>query len=149
MHPSLLTQSRVNDLLAQACQNKENDQQVEPMLFLASGTNDLRILPLLDLAADALAKRAQMYAIGRQFPDTTEAVFICESWIAPPSRVAPSEHPGRQEAIILVGRNRDNTKGVFAKQVFTTKNNRINWQEPDITTKPGSAEGLVDLIFAP
>lgn len=78
-----------------------------------------------------------------------EAVFICESWIAPPHGVAPSEHPGREEAIILVGRNRDNTKGVFAKQVFTTHDNHISWQAPDITLKPGSAQGVVDLIFAP
>jgi len=36
MHPSLLSQSMVKDLLAQACQNKENDQQVVPMVFLAN-----------------------------------------------------------------------------------------------------------------
>lgn len=149
MQRSLFTQLRVNGLLAQACQNKERDQRVMPMLFLANGTKNLRILPLPDLAADADARRAQMYAIGRQFPDTTEAVFICESWISAPSRVAPSEHPGRQEAVIITGRNRDNTKSVFAKQVFITEDTRIIWQEPDITIKPGSAEGLVDLIFAP
>lgn len=76
-------------------------------------------------------------------------MFICESWISAPSRVAPSEHPGRQEAIIITGRNRDNTKGVFAKQVFTVEDNRIIWQAPDTIIKPGSAEGLLDLIFAP
>jgi hypothetical protein len=53
MHPSLLTLSMVNDLLAQACQNKENNQQVMPIVFLANGTKDLRILPLRDLADDA------------------------------------------------------------------------------------------------
>ena len=149
MHPSLLTQSRVNDLLAQACQNKEHDQQLMPIVFLANGTTDLKILPLPDLAADALERRAQFYALGRKFADTTEAVFICESWIAPHQGVAPSEHPGREEAIVLVGRNRDNTNSVFAKQVFTTDGKRISWQAPDITIKPGIAEGIVDLIFAP
>ena len=148
MHSSLLTHAMVNDLLAQACQNKENDQQVEPMVFLVSGTNDLKVLPL-NLAADGFERRAQFYALGRQFPSTREAVFVCESWIAAPSRVAPSEHPGRQEAVIITGRNRDNTKGVFAKQVFTTQDNRIIWQAPNITIKPDIAEGLVDLIFAP
>jgi hypothetical protein len=110
---------------------------------------NLNVVPLPDFSDDALEKRALFYVLGRQFPDITEAVFIFESWIAPPSRVAPSEHPGREEAIILVGRNRDNTKGVFAKQVFTTEGKHIIWQEPDFITKPGSAEGLIDLIFAP
>ena len=149
MHPSVLTHSMVNNLLAQACQNKENEPQVMPMLFLANGTKDLKILPLPDLADDAFERRAQFYALGRQFPDTIEAVFICESWLAAAdSTVAPSEHPNRQEAIMITGRNRDNTKGVFATQVFTTQDNRIIWQAPDITIKPGIAEGLVDLIFA-
>lgn len=149
MHRSLLTQTHIDKLLARVCQNKEDDRQLMPVVFLANGTKDLRILPLPDLAADAGARRAQFYALGKQFPDTSEAVFICESWIAPPHGVAPSEHPGRQEALMLSGRNRDNTKGVFAKQVFTTDGERINWQAPAITLKRGSAEGIVDLIFAP
>lgn len=149
MHPSLLTQSRVNDLLAQACQNKENDQQLMPVVFLANGTKDLRILPLPDLAADADARRAQFYAIGKKYSDTSEAVFICESWVAPPQGVAPSEHPGREEALMLSGRNQINTKRLFILQRFEHTDTGISWQSPQVFSNPEFSLGPLDLIFAP
>jgi hypothetical protein len=149
MHRSLLTPPLVNVLLAQARKNKETDGQVMPVVLLANRTRHLTTVELPDLAADADARRAQFYAIGRQFLDTIEAVFVCESWIAPPSSVAPCEHPGREEAIIPVGHNRDRTKGMFARQVFSKKNNRIMWQQPNIIVRPGCAQGLLDLVFAP
>ena len=148
MNHSLLTRPMIVDVLATACQQKEQLQQVLPGVLTLDTHGQKTFIALPDLA-DALTKRVQMYGIGRKFPDITEAVFIAESWIAPSLGVAPSEHPGREEAIVLVGRNRDNTNGVFAKQVFTTDGKRISWQAPDITIKPGIAEGIVDLIFAP
>jgi hypothetical protein len=149
MKRSVLARSMVNNLLAEARQQKEYLQQVMPVILLVDN-GQLRVLKLPDLAADATARYAQFHAIGTQFSGCTEAVFVGESWIAAAgSTVAPSEHPGRQEAVIITGRNRDNTRGVFATQVFTTENDRIIWQKPNITIKPGIAEGIVDLIFAP
>ena len=155
MHPSLLTHSMVNDLLARACQNKEKDQQVEPMLFLVNDSKDLRILPLLDLAADADARRAQFYALGRQFPDTREAVFICETWFVTADRtvdafkVAPSDHPSRQEAIILAGRNRSNTQSIAIVKPFFMIEQDLFWLTSIRSTTPGSTPSPIDLIFAP
>lgn len=155
MHRSLLTQSHVNALLAQACQNKENDQQLMPVVFLANGTKDLRILPLPDLAADADDRRAQFYAIGKKYPDTTEAVFICETWFvnalktADAFKVMPSEHPGRQEAVVLSGRNRSSTNSLCILQGFDHADTGISWQPPQVFTNPEFPLGPIDLIFAP
>lgn len=150
MYRSLLTQSTVKDLLAIACQQKEQDGQVMPAVLLLENRVHLRVLELPDLADDALVRRAQFHALGKQFPRSCEAVFVAESWLAPAdSPGAPIDHPNRQEAIMISGRNRDNTRGMFVTQVFTTQDDRIIWQEPHIAIKPGIVEGIVDCIFAP
>jgi len=155
MHPSLLSRSMVKDLLAQACQNKENDQQVVPMVFLANNARNLRVIPLPDLAANVDVKRNQFTTLGKQFPDTTEAVFICETWFVRADttvdafKVMPSEHPCRQEAIILAGRNRSNTQCVGIVKPFFMIGQELFWLPSVLSTTPGAAPSPLDHIFAP
>jgi len=155
MQRSLLTRSMVEDLLRTARRLKEEQQQLMPLLLYTNSTGKGNLLPLPDLAADAEGRRAQFFALGKRLPDVTEAVYICEAWFLVPDRtadafkVAPREHPCRQEAIIISGRNRTNSKSVFAIQPFSQKGKRISWQSPQISTEPGCTEGLIDPLFAP
>lgn len=158
MHRSLLTHARVNDVMALTYRLKQQDLPVMPIVLLSTDTGEEPVLPLLELGADALARQAQFQAIGRQFPDTTEALFVCETWMVITDKIVGwfgelaiplSQHSDPQEVMIVVGRNRDKTKTVAATQLYTPMANRVIWQTPDSTTEPGSPEGLVDFIFDP
>ena len=155
MQRSLLNQSEVNLLLAGARQYKEANQQVMPVVLLADSGQCVRIVPLPDLAGDADARREQFRAIGQQYPETDEALFIGESWFvavketAGALRVAPSQHPNRQEAVFLWGRNRANNKRVYIVQPFTHTREGIRWHKLQVFKKTGPLPNAVDLIFAP
>lgn len=155
MQRSLLNQSEVNLLLAGARQYKEANQQVMPVVLLADNRQRVRIVPLPDLAGDADARREQLRALGKQYPETAEALFIGESWFvavketADALKVAPSQHPSRQEAVFLWGRNRANSKRVSVLQPFTHTQEGIRWRKPQVFSKTGALPNAVDLIFAP
>lgn len=125
------------------------------MVFLANNAKNLRVLPLPDLATDADVRRSQFSALGKQFPDTTEAVFICETWFVRADttvdafKVMPSEHPCRQEAIILAGRNRSNTQCVGIVKPFFMIEQEFFWRPPVMSVTPGTAPCPLDHIFAP
>lgn len=155
MPHSLLTQAKVNEVLARAYQLKQRDQVVPPIVLLATNTGKERILPLPEFSADALARQAQFQAIGQKYPDTAEALFVCDTWMVIMGNavgeldVPPSQHPNRQETLLVVGRNRDKTKTIVVNQIYTPAGKRFIWQTSEISTEPGSLEGLVDFIFDP
>lgn len=85
-----------------------------------------------------------------------EAVLIVETWIVKTTypdwdKLAPSEHPAREEAIVIVGRNEDKSCSIIAMQPFSRdKKERPIWQEPiiSISGEGGySYEGVLDDLF--
>lgn len=155
MHRSIVTRTMINDLLTTARQQKEKYQELMPVLLSTNNMGKGSMLPLPDLAADAEARRNQFLVLGKLFPDIVEAVFVCETWFVAADttvdafKVMPSQHPSRQEAIMITGRNRSNTKCVLALQPFSKNGKDISWQSPQVFTKPGCAQGPIDLLFAP
>jgi len=119
MTHSILEQSFMAALLKKARTNVEQDGQLAPMLFVEPLMGDLLILGL-DSSHPSEEKQAYFTQVGRylrtQGTLIQAAVFLAETWFvmateAPAAlRIPPSQHPSRQEAIVLIGRNADNTR---------------------------------------
>lgn len=160
---SLLAQAFVEPVFKLARQNLERDGFLAPVLFVNSGASDPLIVPLPQLPSSQERQRA-FTALGvrlrRQGQTIHEAVLLMESWTvnaqkAPAAlRFPPSQHPSRQEAIVLVGRNADNTWVTYVMQVFTRQQNkRLVWGEVPLVVYNAPAEtvgrpsGLLDDLF--
>lgn len=84
-----------------------------------------------------------------------EAVFVFEAWYVNSQKfpdsleMRPSEHPGRQEALVLTGRNADNTQSAYAIQPFAREENgKPVWQAVMLHTGKQAGAGLLDWFFA-
>lgn len=84
-------------------------------------------------------KRAAIQALGQQLRarhgGIREVIFISESWITNSSipdadKIRPSQHPARREAIIVAGRNEDNSCFALATQFFSREGeDELVWHE--------------------
>lgn len=111
---SLLKQPLVENILATARQNLVQDGHLVPVLFVAFARGKLLAIPL-QLPDTPDRKWAYFRQLGRHLQAThgsiREALLVTESWFVD-ARTAPgaatrrpSQHPSRQEAITLNGRN--------------------------------------------
>jgi hypothetical protein len=160
---SILVKPEIDKLLHVAKECIEHEQALQQMLFLHVAGDQLLQMPLT-LTGDAEAKASQLLMMGRHLhergltPD--EAVLLSESWFVEPWKVsaamkfAPSKHPARQEAIVVVGRSADNRRYTQVIQPFTRdKTNRALWQplllamydEP--RTPQDGPTGILDFFF--
>jgi len=161
---SILAKEFVERVLVAARENLEKDGHLLPALFLqfANGERDIFLLKELPDTTDE--KQAYFTALGLFVRSARggirEAVFVSEVWYvgleeegADPE-VAPSRHPGRQEAIVIVGRDAGGTRQTFAIQPFARdrQNQPVigqrKMEEYNATTDDGPrAVGLIDHLF--
>lgn len=160
----ILTQAYMTKLLTVAKAELEKDNDLIAMLFVQSRGLRGRAagLPLADLPADVAQRYLYFATLGarlkRQLGAIEAAVFLNGAWWAsvaagqPLGHVRPSQHPNRHEAIVLVGRNADNTHQSFLLQPFTR--DRLQhpvWGKTVLETygQPGQlkATGLLDMLF--
>jgi len=160
---SMLAKQEIDKLLAVAKRCAERGYAVGQILFLH--VVDGRFLHmLLDFQGDAEAKAAQFLVLGRQLHEQglmpLEAVMLSESWFvdaqkAPAAlQLAPSQHPARQEAIVLIGRSADNRRYTQVVQPFTRdKSNKPVWQPLCLAAYDESRDaldgptGILDFLF--
>jgi len=129
---SLLTRTFMTTVLSIAKANLERENHLVAMLFVQGSVESrgdrATAVPLLDLPGDAAQRHLYFLNWGsrlrRELGELAEAVYLGETWWAPTSihdirKVAPSAHPDRQEAILLVGRNATNTCQAVLLQSFT------------------------------
>lgn len=153
-------------LLAIAQRKLEQADMLAPVLLLhyASGRRDQLDLSLPDTYEQ---KKHFFTRIGEHIRETrgvfTEAVLLMESWFVNAQEASgalhmqPSRHPSRQEAIVLVGRNTDNSRQSCVVQPFTRDaSNKPVWsgaspiaQYNQPVSTGNRAEGLLDFLFTP
>lgn len=157
-----MNQKVLLELLQQARLNLEKDGSLTPMLFVKLHTGE-DLIGEIQLPDDSEQKRLMFSAIGRDIQaehgSIEEAILLSEIWYvdareAPnASQYPPSQHPSRQEAIVMVGRNKAKTRSAIVIQTFTrNEHNAPVWSEPHVNiVKPGTegmaAEGLLDYLF--
>lgn len=160
---SILVQKIIDAQLRAAKQQLEHNGALQPLLYVHIAGDTALEMPLS--LPDTFEKRAgYFHAIGRQLHERglqpSEAVLVSESWFvavqeAPAAMdFAPSEHPSRQEAIVLIGRSADGSRFTQVVQPFTRdKHNRPVWQaipmaayDEPLPSGTGSA-GLLDYFF--
>lgn len=157
----LLSKEFIDAVLNNMRGNLERDGYIHPMLLIypfALSDVDVTMVPLK--LPDDSQKQAQYFkSIGHRLLRTgcipTEAIFLSESWYvnnqtAPAARrMLPHEHPTRQEAIIIAGRNAYNTRSSSVVQPFTRdKNNRPVWQKLSVAVydEPSSGSTTVQVL---
>jgi hypothetical protein len=158
---SILEQVFVEHLLATARLNLERDNKLQPFLWVTAAP-DIQLVVPLDLGKTAAEKQAYFRQIARDFrrrdEPILEAVMVAEGWFvnartAPDAtRIPPSQHPLRQEAITIVGRNASNTHQSWAVQPFRRDaHNKPVWEKMELAVfneaKPLKAVGLLDNLF--
>lgn len=163
-HPSILTRTHVNSIVTIAKANLEKDERLDAMLFVHYGGLRSRhvIVPLADLPADSSQRPHYFFTLRARLRQEMgvidEALFLSNIWWAPITSpqevdaVAPSQHPGRQETIMLVGRNVTNTHQALLIQPFTRdRHNAPVWDKVLVESygQAGSlrAIGLLDDFF--
>jgi hypothetical protein len=161
---TILTKAFVTFVLDIAQHYLETDGYLGTVLFLKPE----RGAPLMytpQLATD-IERRQRLFArlgasLHRSGLRAVEAVLLMESWFVQPKQalagltVRPSQHPDRQEAIVLVGRNAGNTRASRVIQPFHRgPEKRLVWEKRPVVVynqpveKAGRAEGLLDYLFA-
>ena len=159
---SILTPEQVEEILEKARTNLERHGHLVSTLFLHL-TSGEKVLTELSLPCIHEEKQAYFTFLGKAIRysgyEIREAILLSESWVvmAPQAEglgVSPSQHPNRQEAITLVGRNAPNNRSIFAIQTF----HRDHRNQPvfealeleQFTGLPDSkycATGLLDYLF--
>lgn len=158
---TILGKATLLDLLKEARKNLEENGTLQPMLFIELSIGKGVIFPL-EMPDDSAVKYRMFQAIGNHVREQKGAikgaVLLCETWTvmakeAPDAtKYMPSQHPCRQEAIVLVGRNADKTRSAIAIQTFSRdEHNAPVWSEPQVTISDSPqelvAKGLLDALF--
>ena len=162
---SILAQGFVETVLQAARVNLERDGALHPVLFLQLESSEQMVM-LLKEFPDTVGERQEYFtALGLALPHTgrriDEAVFISESWYVEMGEgktefdVAPSQHPERREAIVVMGRDAGRTRLTHVLQPFhRSEQNQLIFdqramEEYNVPADrfPG-AVGLVDYLFA-
>lgn len=164
---SILSRDFIRAVLLGAGANLERDGFLQPVLFLRM-QNGKRGIVALDLPEAHPEKEIYFAELGlfiaRKSGLLDEAVFVSESWYVSPTGedalapLSPSRHPQRKEAIMVSGRNVQETREAFVIQTFgrDDQNRPVPGpimveeyhEQPD--DEPGlHAVGLLDYLFPP
>ena len=161
---TILGQRLVEATLRSARQELEREGVLQPVLYVLIVGDTALEMPLT-LPDTPELKAKYFFGIGRHLSERglqpREAVLVSESWFVAVQQAPaamdfpPSEHPSRQEAIVLIGRSADNRRFTQVVQPFTRdKHNRPVWQAmpmavfDETQTPEQSSTGLLDHFFA-
>ena len=125
---SILGQEFVETVLTAARLNLERDGALHPVLFLQLESREQMVM-LLKEFPDTVGERQEYFtALGMALSHTgrriDEAVFVSEAWYVGMEEgrtefdVAPSQHPQRREAIVVMGRDAKRTRLTHVLQPF-------------------------------
>lgn len=164
---SILSREFVRAILLGAGENLQHDGFLQPVLFLRL-QNGKRGIVALELPETHREKEMYFAGLGlfvaRKSGLLDEAVFVSESWyVSPPdadahSHLSPSRHPQRKEAIMISGRNAQETREAFVIQTFARDaQNRpvpgpveVEDYHDASDAEPGlHSVGLLDYLFPP
>jgi hypothetical protein len=158
---NLLKEATLLDLLNKERSTLELNGAIQPMLYMELSIHKWIICPL-EMPDNSVEKYRMFQTIGNDVREQDgaikNAVLCCETWIvmakeAPDAtKYMPSQHPCRQEAIVLVGRNADKTRSALVIQTFTRdEHNAPVWSEPQVIISDSpqdlAAKGLLDALF--
>jgi hypothetical protein len=160
---SILSREEIDKILKVARDCMENGQCLKQLLLIQVAGDRFLHMPI-HLEGDADAKSVQLFTIGAslhaQGLTPTAALLLSESWFVKPLEApaamefAPSKHPARQEAIIIIGRSADNKRYSQVIQPFTRdEREKPVWQpllledydEP--RTSHDGPTGILDYLF--
>lgn len=160
---SLLSQEAGEAILRAARKNLEVDGSLVSFLFITL-TNGKRAEIPLRLPATIEDKETFFVTLGMALASVgetvSEAVMLSEGWVVNAKKspaalkLPPSQHPSRQEAITIIGRNAKDTRSTCVVQPFSrSSSGKLIWEALmfalyDEQTQEGSkVQGLLDYLF--
>ena len=159
---SLLNREFVEDGIRFEKESLEEGRSSITKMFVRFHSGESFVVYLPDLPNDGDKKRMILYGLGTRLRAENgcirEALFISEAWMTNSTnpgyyKVAPSEHPAREEVIIIVGRNEEKTLSIMAIQPFSRDSEDAPvWKELRISISEDRSklthEGILDDFFA-
>jgi hypothetical protein len=157
----LLEKATLLTLLGDGRRDIEGTGSLQPLLFIEL-SNGEGLVSSLEMPDDTEIKYRMFQVIGNDIREKNgtikDAVLLSETWIvmaneAPDAtKYMPSQHPCRQEAIVVIGRNADKTRSALVIQTFTRdEHNAPVWSEPRVIISDSpqdlAAKGLLDALF--
>jgi hypothetical protein len=160
---SILDRTFMDAILATAKRNLEHDGRLCPVLFVQFDEG-APVGCLLDLPATVEGKRACLASVGwsmrREGKVVREALLLAEGWFVKVQTgtidlmMRPSQHPLRQEAITIMGRDASGTRTSTVVQAFgRDSGDKPVWTEPVVASynEPVGVGyqpvGLLDCLF--
>lgn len=160
---SILEKKFVEVILQQARENLQKDGSLVPVLFLNLQDGQQALATLTQLPGTPEEKQLYFAEIGSTIrqggQNIDEAVFLSESWYVDMQKggnlaLPPRQHPQRQEAIMLVGRNADRSRFTMVVQPFgRDRRNRPVFGKIELASYNQAADreappvGLLDYLF--
>lgn len=157
---SLLTREYAQSILQIEKEFLVKGQSCVPKMLIMLHSGKMGILSIPEMGSDSSEKRLVFNMLGQKLRaekgSIKEAILIAESWTVKASapgfsKFAPSKHPAREEAIVIVGRNEDKSCSLTIIQPFgRDKKEKPIWQEPIISVSGEggySHEGILDDFF--
>ena len=158
---TILTEENLRKIIAMEKRLLMQDGSLSPRLLVVNGSGERTMIGLPELPSNSDVKAMMLRAIGlklrTEHGGIREALFIAESWMttakAPDAnKIPPSQHPAREEIILIVGRNEDRSRTAFAIQPFSRDDNgQPIWTEPTITLSQEQGkltfDGILDDLF--
>ena len=160
----MLDSTTIQEILNIGKKNLELDGKLYPILFFRLQTGE-QLYTALKLPDGADMRRLYITGLGfsllKDGKVLEEAVMLTEGWVVAVNKkadylaVAPSQHPQRKEAIIMIGRDAAKSRQFLLIQPFTrgSKNEPL-WEKvegimPDDDPKASELcyQGLLDFLF--
>jgi hypothetical protein len=159
---SLLTREFVEDNIRFEKKSREEGRSSIAKMVVGFHSGEGIVVYLPDLPNDGDKKRMILYRLGIRLRAENgcirEALFISEAWMTNSTnpgydKITPSEHPAREEVIIIVGRNEEKTLSIMAIQPFSRDSEDAPvWKELRISISEDKSEqtyeGILDDFFA-
>ena len=160
---SILTRSHISRMLADAKRGLVDDGCVPTRVFLRLADGEVQSV-MLDMAETPEQRAHFLRLVGCRLqargPALQEAVMVSEVWFVSPRhapaamKLAPSQHPAREEAIVIIGRSADNRRFTQVVQPFSRiEKNRPHWLPTPVAQydEERSAQhgpvGILDCLF--
>jgi hypothetical protein len=160
---SILDKAFIDHILATARRNLECDGKLWPVLFVRFNEG-MPVPSLMDFPDTTEERQAYLAAVGssmrREGKVVREALLLMEGWIvkvrsgAHDLALPPSQHPLRQEAITIMGRDASGTHTSSVVQTFQrNEKNKVIWSEALLASYNQAASqgcqpvGLLDCLF--
>ena len=160
-HETFLHEECIKEFIKTAKEEFNPEGVCPPQLYVMFDSGEGIYTYLTNMPLDPDARYKRMCAFGlklrSEYGSIREALYIAETWTTNAkvpgfNKIRPSQHPAREETIVIIGRNHDKSCSAVAIQPFSRdKKGAPIWKTPTISISREQGdltfEGILDALF--